>query len=168
MYDDGYTKMINIDISSVVIKKMQEHCAKVNKTLECKGDQQKTWLTSQFSEVLEMDATHMTFEDSSFDLIIDKGTLDAVLCGEDNVAVDLCKEMGRVCCPDGSIYIISHGSPHHRKQFFKKVYPLEQYEIHWIKQGSGCVPSSLCNFPLIPRSFGFFSIDQCLPVKLER
>ncbi len=31
-----------------------------------------------------MDVCHMTFPDQSFDFIFDKGTLDAILCGEND------------------------------------------------------------------------------------
>ena len=34
-------------------------------------------------EWMVMDATNMTFEDHSFDCVLDKGTLDALICGAD-------------------------------------------------------------------------------------
>jgi hypothetical protein len=41
-----------------------------------------------------MDATKMTFPDSSFDFVIDKGTLDALACGnETQISSALLKEM---------------------------------------------------------------------------
>lgn len=58
-----------------------------------------------------MDARRMTFQESSFDIVIDKGTLDAMLCSEsegfDN-AVRLLFEAVRVLRVGGSIIIISH------------------------------------------------------------
>lgn len=43
-----------------------------------------------------MDAGKMSFEDCAFDVVIDKGTLDAVLCGEDySVPCNILKEMHR-------------------------------------------------------------------------
>ncbi len=41
-----------------------------NKYIFCKNNYLKI--------VIEMDATNMTFESNSFDVVIDKGTLDAI------------------------------------------------------------------------------------------
>lgn len=49
-----------------------------------------------------MDALHMEFGTGSYDIVIDKGTLDALCCGSDySMAEDLLKEMLRVCKVDG-------------------------------------------------------------------
>lgn len=52
-------------------------------------------------EYLEMDARSMSLEDGSFDAAIDKGTIDAMMCGKDNLTnVDkLCTEVTRVLKP---------------------------------------------------------------------
>ena len=65
MYCDGYRDITNIDYSSVVIRKMQE---------KYKSLDSMKW------EV--MDITDMTFEDESFDAVIEKGTLDSLLVTE--------------------------------------------------------------------------------------
>ena len=31
-----------------------------------------------------MDVHHMTYDDESFDVILDKGTLDAIICGDES------------------------------------------------------------------------------------
>ena len=49
----------------------------------------------------------MPFEDKLFDVAIDKGTLDALACGDNLLALKLIKEMDRVC---SSVLIISHSS----------------------------------------------------------
>eukprot|EP01017_Pseudomicrothorax_dubius_P019589 TRINITY_DN2151_c0_g1_i3.p1 TRINITY_DN2151_c0_g1~~TRINITY_DN2151_c0_g1_i3.p1 ORF type:complete len:254 (-),score=58.78 TRINITY_DN2151_c0_g1_i3:322-1083(-) len=120
MYDDGYSNIINIDISDVVINIMNQHTESVNKPME----------------FIVMDATSMPFRDASFDVVIDKGTLDALMCNpeSDQEGQRLLAEMRRVCAPGGRILIVSHGSPHHRKLLFKKVIPMEGHEISWIKQ----------------------------------
>ena len=65
MYDDGYQNIYNIDISSVVIKQMQER----NQSRE-----------NMRYEV--MDCTNMVgIPNESFDVVIDKSTIDALLCG---------------------------------------------------------------------------------------
>lgn len=65
MYDAGYHNIYNMDISSVVIDQMKERYADKEKMI---------W------EV--MDAREMSYEDEMFDIVIDKSTIDALLCGE--------------------------------------------------------------------------------------
>jgi 2-polyprenyl-3-methyl-5-hydroxy-6-metoxy-1,4-benzoquinol methylase len=63
MYDDGYTNMHNIDISSVVIEQMK---------FRNKDRSKMTWDV--------MDVTDMKgFGDEEFDMAIDKSTIDALL-----------------------------------------------------------------------------------------
>jgi len=86
-------------------------------------------------ECLEMDATKMTFEDKKFDVIIDKGTLDALLCGKNNDIVNsLVREMTRVLKLEGELFIISHGQPKARKELFKKAIDIEKYEFLYSEQ----------------------------------
>jgi len=66
MFDEGYQNITNIDISQVVIKVMIEK-------YKDKGPNFKY----QY-----MDVRAMEFENGSFDCVIDKGTLDSILCGE--------------------------------------------------------------------------------------
>ena len=64
MYNDGYTNITNIDISDVVIEKM--------KTVYSESCPLMTWQVA--------DATNMPeFEDGQFDMVIDKGTFDALI-----------------------------------------------------------------------------------------
>jgi len=94
MVRDGFNNLVNIDISSVVIKKMQER------------NPHMTWIT--------MDVTNMrTFEDASFDVVFDKGTLDAILCGDDsmNVAHRMLREIHRVLKPGGVFIDVTYGTP---------------------------------------------------------
>lgn len=65
MYDAGYPNIYNVDISSVVIEQMRER----NKNR-----------AQMVYEV--MDCTNMTYPDGSFDIVIDKSTIDALLCGD--------------------------------------------------------------------------------------
>lgn len=61
---------------------------------------------------LVMDATKMEFEDKKFDIAFDKGTLDALSCGDDTKNLLLLKEMDRVA---KEIIIVSHSSHTKRK-----------------------------------------------------
>ncbi|CAM9675207.1 unnamed protein product [Chrysoparadoxa australica] len=68
-----------------------------------------------------MDARALSFKDDSFDIVIDKGTIDAMLCAqdEDDRAVMLgfqnarhiCKEAGRVLGAAGYFVLVSHAGP---------------------------------------------------------
>ena len=76
MYEAGYHDILNIDISPSVIEQMQ---AASNE----RGYDKMRW------EV--MDATNMdTIPDHSIDVIIDKGTLDALISGKN---LDICAKM---------------------------------------------------------------------------
>ena len=67
LYDAGYHCISNIDVSSVVIRQMkskhQEKCSEM--------------------KFIKMDVTEMDFADSSFDVVLDKGTLDAIFSSAD-------------------------------------------------------------------------------------
>ena len=73
-----------------------------------------TWLT--------MDITDMSvFESNSFDLAIDKSTIDALLCGDkafEKVSFML-KESQRVLCTGGTYFAISYGRPEGRNFHFE-------------------------------------------------
>ena len=66
----------------------------------------------------------MTYKDDTFDLIIDKSTIDALLCGNQaylNVAVML-KECQRTLKTGGFYVAISYGAPGNREYHFKREY----------------------------------------------
>lgn len=63
MYDSGFKNITNIDISPVAIKKMIEMNGKDRSDMK----------------FIQMDATAMSFEDDSFSVVFDKGTLDALM-----------------------------------------------------------------------------------------
>ena len=65
MYDDGFHNIDNIDISNNVISIMKNRNIK------------RPEMT--FSV---MDVRNLKFQDSSFDLAVDKSTIDALLCGD--------------------------------------------------------------------------------------
>lgn len=74
MHEDGYREIENIDISQVVIDQMQSNYSS-KEGLSCK-------LLLLFLSVKVMDCTSLQYESESFDFLIDKSTLDALLCGE--------------------------------------------------------------------------------------
>lgn len=68
MYSDGYRNIVNIDFSPVVIENMKRKCQDM---VDMK------WIV--------MDITDMTFAPNSFDVVIEKATLDALLVEDKDV-----------------------------------------------------------------------------------
>ena len=105
MYDSGYQNIDNMDISSVVIEQMR------------KRNEQRPemrWIT--------MDAMEMTYEAETFDCVIDKSTIDAILCGEYSFynTAKMLKEVQRVLKTGGYYIAISYGKPETRVFHFKR------------------------------------------------
>lgn len=110
LYDDGFQNIVNIDFSNLVIQKMAE----INRSRI-----HMTWL--------EMDMCHLNFDDSSFDVVIDKAAMDALLVDEGSVwepnsaaisSVDqMCREVSRVLSPGGVFLQISFSQPHFRTKY---------------------------------------------------
>jgi ubiquinone/menaquinone biosynthesis C-methylase UbiE len=65
MYDCGYRNIVNIDISGEVIEQMKQR--NINRP--------------QMS-YLKMDAERLDFTDCSFDVVLDKGTVDGIMCSD--------------------------------------------------------------------------------------
>jgi ubiquinone/menaquinone biosynthesis C-methylase UbiE len=105
MYDDGFSSIVNIDFVAPAIDIM---------ATRNKGKSGLTWQV--------MDATALTFPDAYFDAVIDKGTLDSLLCGENSTAnaSKMCAEMARVLKPGGNYMVISYGNPESRLAYLEK------------------------------------------------
>ncbi|GLT39685.1 hypothetical protein SLA2020_138630 [Shorea laevis] len=97
MVQDGYEDVMNIDISSVAIEVMRrkyEHVPQLKYML--------------------MDVRDMSFfPDESFDSIIDKGTLDSLMCGSDAPisSARMLGEVSRLLKPGGTYMLITYGDP---------------------------------------------------------
>ncbi|KAF7807167.1 methyltransferase-like protein 13 [Senna tora] len=105
MVEDGYESVVNIDISSVVVEAMQ------NKYRD----------RSQL-KYMQMDVRDMSaFESDSFGAIIDKGTLDSLLCGNNSRqnATMMLEEIWRVLKDKGVYILITYGAPLYRLRFAK-------------------------------------------------
>ena len=77
MYDAGITDITNIDISEVVVKKMGA------RNFEKRPQMIFT----------PMDMLSMSFSDSTFDCVLDKGTLDAIYSNSDDATVSKVSRM---------------------------------------------------------------------------
>ncbi|ELR12088.1 methyltransferase domain containing protein [Acanthamoeba castellanii str. Neff] len=106
LYEDGYTNIVNIDISDVIIRQMTvEHSERY-----------------PLMTYAVMDVSHMDFDDESFDLVLDKGTLDAVCCGPQcfEFVHEMCSEIWRVMRTGGQYVCISYGPPFLRRHYLLK------------------------------------------------
>lgn len=104
MYDDNYTKIYNIDICKNVIEIMRKRS---------KG---------RFMHFDQMDVRNLKYKDETFDLVIDKSTMDALLCGENSYAnvAQMTKEISRVLKIGGYYLVISYGKPEYRVLHLKR------------------------------------------------
>ena len=112
LYADGFKSIANVDISPVAIEQMKE-----------KYDADKYKGISWH----EMDMCKLVFPDEQYDAVVDKGTLDSILCGENSTAnaAKMCKEVSRVLKPDGVYFVVSYGTPENRLSY------LEQEDYSW-------------------------------------
>ncbi|KAK4405424.1 eEF1A lysine and N-terminal methyltransferase [Sesamum angolense] len=105
MVDDGYDEVVNIDISSVVIEAMQ-----------------KKYVNRPQLKYMKMDVRDMrAFDTRSFAAVIDKGTLDSLLCGHNSRqnAGKMLEEVWRVLKDKGVYILITYGSPAYRLPLLK-------------------------------------------------
>ena len=63
-----------------------------------------------------MDCTDLKYENNSFDVVLDKSTIDALLCGANSflTVAQMIKELQRVVKPGGLYLTISYGKPKDR------------------------------------------------------
>ncbi|KAF7316464.1 Methyltransf-25 domain-containing protein [Mycena indigotica] len=115
MYDDGYKNIVNVDYSGVVVEQMRARHAEKRPELE--------WL--------EMDVRDLKFPDASFDVAIDKGTMDAMMTAKGDVwdppqqVVDDCTaEVDEtIRClkkPSGVFIYLTFGQPHFRRRYLTR------------------------------------------------
>merc|ERR1712107_559004 len=105
MYEEGIHNITNIDISMVVTKAMQEKYS------------DKPGMT-----YVQMDGRAMEFPDANFNVVVDKATIDSVLCGEGSThnAQKMLSEVSRVLMPNGVYIAISHGQPSYRLTYLQR------------------------------------------------
>lgn len=127
LYDDGYTNITSLDYSKNVIDAMREkHC-------DARPDMK--WIC--------MDMTNMDgLDDQSFDVVIDKAAMDALISNEGNVwdpdqyVIDSCRKMcqhiSRILVDGGYHLHISFSQIH-----FRKKYLLGQHDSPSLSQSGG-------------------------------
>ncbi|CAM9142046.1 unnamed protein product [Chrysoparadoxa australica] len=110
LFDAGWTNITNTDYSSVVIEAMRAKNA---------SRQGMAWMT--------MDMMALTFDEKSFDCVIDKAAMDAIMCDEGDVwspgmenitqADAMCTGVSKVLKDDGIFLQVSFAQPHFRKKY---------------------------------------------------
>uniref|UniRef100_A0A6J0VF19 EEF1A lysine methyltransferase 4 n=1 Tax=Pogona vitticeps TaxID=103695 RepID=A0A6J0VF19_9SAUR len=124
----GYTDITNIDYSEACIVSMRDHYA------HCPGLQ---WAV--------MDARALTFVDGTFDVVLEKGTLDSMMVEEGdpwNVSHEarmlldqVLTEVSRVLRPGGRFISITFAQPHFRKRHYAQ--PTYGWSVQYKTYGSG-------------------------------
>ena len=68
-----------------------------------------------------MSCCALSYPDASFDAVIDKGTLDSLLCGENSTAntARYMAEVSRVLKAGGVFIVVSYGSPENRLSYLE-------------------------------------------------
>ena len=131
MYEEGYKQIDCIDISQVIVEKMSEEYASY------------PGLTFRVMDVTDM----AEYKKETFDLVLDKGTLDAILCGNESYkkANKMMLEIQRVLKPEGFFMEVTYGDKDSRmthlkgkglswksKDFLELKKPLKENESHFV------------------------------------
>ncbi|KAJ3556746.1 hypothetical protein NM688_g1855 [Phlebia brevispora] len=113
MYNDGYKNIVNVDYSAILIEKMRNKYAD-------KSEMQ--WH--------EMDVRELKFDSASFDVAIDKGTMDAMMTAKGDVwdppqeVVQNCTqevdEVLRVLRKESLFLYLTFGQPHFRRRYLTR------------------------------------------------
>jgi ubiquinone/menaquinone biosynthesis C-methylase UbiE len=124
MWEEDIGKIINIDYSESAIRYMQERFNSIFS--DCKSPPLEN------ISYLHMDARKMLFEDEKFDLILDKGTMDAVLLSDNGIspAIELARECYRVLKKGGHLIVVSHSTPQERDPILKE---FSWKMLDWVK-----------------------------------
>ncbi|XP_015282341.1 PREDICTED: endothelin-converting enzyme 2-like [Gekko japonicus] len=128
LYQLGYTDITSIDYSAACIASMQDYYA------HCPGLQ---WVV--------MDAQALVFRDGSFDVVLEKGTLDSLMVGETDPwhvsreargrLEQVLAEVSRVLQPRGRFVSITFAQPHFRKRHYAQ--PAYGWSARHVTYGSG-------------------------------
>jgi ubiquinone/menaquinone biosynthesis C-methylase UbiE len=104
--EEGYEDITNIDFSTKVITIMEQTYKEKFPKMQFK-----------VADVLDM----KDFQSGTFNTILDKGTLDCILCGDNSVplAAKMMSEMYRVLAPGGHYMVITYGDAEFRKKYLE-------------------------------------------------
>lgn len=139
LYDAGFPNIVNIDFSTVVIDSMRQKHEQVSLPNSdivaavpycARGSVAELGAVPQERPHMRwevMDMTDLKYESGTFDVVIDKAAMDALMTDEGDVwdpnpevleAADrMCGHMSRVLKPHGVFLQISFAQPHFRRRY---------------------------------------------------
>lgn len=125
LWNDGFYDVVNLDISPVVIQKMSEQLN----------------FTSHVFQVGDM--MNLTFANASFDVILDKGAVDAVFSAGKRTGRTAIRELSRVLKFETGRYIaVSHTEPRRRMVDLRYPHPslgvVEDWSAPPLELGFNC------------------------------
>lgn len=128
MQRDGWSgPIVNVDFSSVVIDQMQrKYSDQFYRDWTARGHTYPTKMEFICADITE----RLPFDDYSFDLIVCKGSFDAILCspGSKLTIVRLVKECYRLLAPGyGIFFLVTHGNPDSRIEFLEHENSLDYF-----------------------------------------
>ena len=138
LYDVGYRSIVNVDISDVVVNQMEAR----NK------------IKRQSMQFLKMDLLDLKFEDESFQVVLDKGTLDAIFTSEEEKIIEnvnkIFAEISRVLKVGGRYICITLAQEHILKILLDYFSKLNWFiRVHKVDISSNSNESSLPIFAFI-------------------
>eukprot|EP00746_Dinoflagellata_sp_MGD_P005462 gnl/MRDRNA2_/MRDRNA2_110567_c0_seq1.p1 gnl/MRDRNA2_/MRDRNA2_110567_c0~~gnl/MRDRNA2_/MRDRNA2_110567_c0_seq1.p1 ORF type:complete len:269 (+),score=42.96 gnl/MRDRNA2_/MRDRNA2_110567_c0_seq1:40-846(+) len=130
LWNDGFQNVVNLDISPVVVQRMSER------------------LNFTSYEFLVGDMTNLTFENASFDVILDKGALDAVFSAGKKNGRKAIRELSRVLKFGTGRYIaVSHSEAKRRMVDLRYPHPslsiVEDWSTPPLELGFDCASHEL-------------------------
>lgn len=124
LYDVGYQSIDNIDISEIVIRQMGS-----------RNKQKRPKMT-----FAAMDVQRMDYGDSTYDCVIDKGTLDALLTDEEDATVEkvdkMFAEITRVLKTSGRYLCVSLAQAHILQKLLRAFESGWLVRVHHVTIGS--------------------------------
>lgn len=115
-----YSKITNIDISPIVIRQMQSQTDKERPTLK----------------YIQMDALNTTFEDESFNVAIDKATIDALIPDEKpETVIDAHKYFKEICrlLKNGGRYVCVTLLQEHILKLLLEFFPANNFMVRVVR-----------------------------------
>ena len=144
MYEEGYETITNMDISFSVVKSMEEEYKE-----KCPNMNFKVLDVRSMPEV----------ESDSYDWVIDKGTLDTVLCGFASGvnSKETLAEINRVLVNGGVYICISYGTEEERRPYFEKS-DFKLQNVHSIAKQTISTSSIVDNADKDPKNFHYIYV----------
>ena len=127
LHDDGFTDIVNVDLSPTVIAAMRARYGRERPSL--------TWHVANVT-ALGGAGAGLVVPDASLGAVVDKGTLDSLLCGEaaTAAAARYAAEASRVLRPGGVFIVVSFGGPDSRLAYLDKAAHRWTVTVHRVRE----------------------------------